>query len=72
MYFFFFLSRFADFVEGSSHLSPNEVSVHEHEYGLGGSFLEGELFGEESDMETEDNDDEPEPEINQPFRSPHS
>ncbi|XP_077339689.1 nuclear envelope integral membrane protein 1 isoform X1 [Lithobates pipiens] len=63
--------RFADFVEGSSHLSPNEVSVHEHEYGLGGSFLEGELFGEESDMETEDNDDL-EPEIHQPFRATYS
>lgn len=59
-------------MEGSSHLSPNEVSVHEHEYGLGGSFLEEELFGEESDMETEDND-ELEPGIRQPlFRSPHS
>ncbi|KAM5288519.1 nuclear envelope integral membrane protein 1 isoform 1-T1 [Ctenodactylus gundi] len=27
--------RFADFVEGSFHLTPNEVSVHEQEYGLG-------------------------------------
>ncbi|OCT92844.1 hypothetical protein XELAEV_18015910mg [Xenopus laevis] len=45
--------RFADFVEGSSHLTPNEVSVHEHEYGLGGSFLEDELFGEDSDIEVE-------------------
>nr|XP_056705443.1 nuclear envelope integral membrane protein 1 [Euleptes europaea] len=39
--------RFADFVEGSSHLTPNEVSVHEQEYGLGGSFLEDQLFEEE-------------------------
>ncbi|MEE6471642.1 hypothetical protein FKM82_009330 [Ascaphus truei] len=43
--------RFADYVEGSSHLTPNEVSVHEHEYGMGGSFLEEELFGDESDIE---------------------
>ncbi|XP_015278820.1 PREDICTED: nuclear envelope integral membrane protein 1 [Gekko japonicus] len=43
--------RFADFVEGSSHLTPNEVSVHEQEYGLGGSFLEDQLFDEE---ETDD------------------
>ncbi|KAM6153228.1 nuclear envelope integral membrane protein 1 [Erethizon dorsatum] len=30
-----FPKRFADFVEGSFHLTPNEVSVHEQEYGLG-------------------------------------
>ncbi|XP_077185347.1 nuclear envelope integral membrane protein 1 isoform X2 [Paroedura picta] len=40
--------RFADFVEGSCHLTPNEVSVHEQEYGLGGSFLEDQLFEEEA------------------------
>lgn len=34
-------------MEGSSHLTPNEVSVHEQEYGLGGSFLEDQLFEEE-------------------------
>ncbi|KAM4796035.1 nuclear envelope integral membrane protein 1 [Rhinophrynus dorsalis] len=45
--------RFADFVEGSSHLTPNELSIHEHEYGMGGSFLENELFGDDSDMEDE-------------------
>nr|XP_028577094.1 nuclear envelope integral membrane protein 1 isoform X2 [Podarcis muralis] len=39
--------RFADFVEGASHVVPNEVSVHEQEYGLGGSFLEDQLFEEE-------------------------
>uniref|UniRef100_A0A8C5MLH3 Nuclear envelope integral membrane protein 1 n=1 Tax=Leptobrachium leishanense TaxID=445787 RepID=A0A8C5MLH3_9ANUR len=47
--------RFADFVEGSSHLTPNEVSVHEHEYGLGGSFLEEELFGDDSDFDNDVN-----------------
>ncbi|XP_028308996.1 nuclear envelope integral membrane protein 1 [Gouania willdenowi] len=36
--------RFADFIEGSSHLVPNEVSVHAQEYGLGGAFFEDELF----------------------------
>ncbi|XP_053560956.1 nuclear envelope integral membrane protein 1 [Bombina bombina] len=46
--------RFADFVEGSPHLTPNEVSIHEHEYGMGGSFLERELFDEDSDMNDED------------------
>lgn len=44
--------RFADFVEGASHLTPNEVSVHEQEYGLGGTFIEDQLFGDS------ENDDE--------------
>lgn len=44
-------SRFADFVGGASHLTPNEVSVHEQEYGLGGSYLEGQLFEEEDEAE---------------------
>ncbi|XP_041801019.1 nuclear envelope integral membrane protein 1-like isoform X2 [Chelmon rostratus] len=45
--------RFADFIEGSPHLMPNEVSVHVQEYGFGGSFFEDELFDtddEEDDM----------------------
>lgn len=45
--------RFADFVEGSPHLMPNEVSVHAQEYGFGGSFFEDELF----DTDDEDDDD---------------
>ncbi|XP_072349827.1 nuclear envelope integral membrane protein 1 isoform X1 [Scyliorhinus torazame] len=36
--------RFADFVEGEDHLNPNEISVHEQEYGLGGLFLEDEIY----------------------------
>uniref|UniRef100_A0A8C2VQ43 Nuclear envelope integral membrane protein 2 n=1 Tax=Chinchilla lanigera TaxID=34839 RepID=A0A8C2VQ43_CHILA len=36
--------KFADFVLGSSHLSPKEVSLHEAQYGLGGAFLEEQLF----------------------------
>ncbi|XP_078390888.1 nuclear envelope integral membrane protein 1 isoform X2 [Cetorhinus maximus] len=36
--------RFADFVEGENHLNPNEISVHEQEYGLGGLFLEDEIY----------------------------
>uniref|UniRef100_A0A8D0HE38 Nuclear envelope integral membrane protein 1 n=1 Tax=Sphenodon punctatus TaxID=8508 RepID=A0A8D0HE38_SPHPU len=43
--------RFAEFVEGASHLTPNEVSVHEQEYGLGGSFLEDQLFEEDGEEE---------------------
>ncbi|KAM9616947.1 nuclear envelope integral membrane protein 1 isoform 1-T3 [Morphnus guianensis] len=41
--------RFADFVGGACHVTPNEVSVHEREYGLGGIFLEDQLFEEEED-----------------------
>ncbi|XP_071401989.1 nuclear envelope integral membrane protein 1 [Centroberyx affinis] len=44
--------RFADFVEGSPHLMPNEVSVHAQEYGFGGSFFEDEFFA--TDEEDED------------------
>nr|XP_020634411.1 nuclear envelope integral membrane protein 1 isoform X1 [Pogona vitticeps] len=48
--------RFADFIEGASHVNPNEVSVHEQEYGLGGSFLEDQLFEEEIEEEGEEKD----------------
>ncbi|XP_058499940.1 nuclear envelope integral membrane protein 1 [Solea solea] len=46
--------RFADFVEGSLHLMPNEVSVHAQEYGFGGSFFEDEFFDTDDDDEEED------------------
>ncbi|XP_037705161.1 nuclear envelope integral membrane protein 2 [Choloepus didactylus] len=36
--------KFADFVLGASHLSPEEISLHEEQYGLGGAFLEEQLF----------------------------
>ncbi|XP_034028948.1 nuclear envelope integral membrane protein 1 [Thalassophryne amazonica] len=49
--------RFADFVEGSPHLLPNEVSDHAQEYGIGGSFFEDELF----DTEDEDGDGDVKP-----------
>uniref|UniRef100_A0A8D0DJ49 Nuclear envelope integral membrane protein 1 n=1 Tax=Salvator merianae TaxID=96440 RepID=A0A8D0DJ49_SALMN len=45
--------RFADFIEGASHVVPNEVSMHEQEYGLGGSFLEDQLFANEDDENEE-------------------
>lgn len=47
--------RFADFIEGSNHLIPNEASMHAQEYGLGGSFFEEEFFG------TDDEDEEVKP-----------
>ncbi|XP_068197457.1 nuclear envelope integral membrane protein 1 [Antennarius striatus] len=46
--------RFADFVEGSPHLMPNEVSVHVQEYGFGGSFFEDEFFDTDDDEQQED------------------
>lgn len=45
--------RFADFVEGSFHLTPNEVSVHEQEYGLGSIIAQDEIY-EETSSEEED------------------
>nr|KAF6496693.1 nuclear envelope integral membrane protein 1 [Rousettus aegyptiacus] len=45
--------RFADFVEGSYHLTPNEVSVHEQEYGLGSIIAQGESY-EDTSSEEED------------------
>ncbi|XP_009944502.1 PREDICTED: transmembrane protein 194A, partial [Leptosomus discolor] len=41
--------RFADFVGGACHVTPDEISVHEREYGLGGIFLEDQLFEEEEE-----------------------
>ncbi|KAF7669052.1 hypothetical protein LDENG_00254560 [Lucifuga dentata] len=43
--------RFADFVEGSPHLVPNEISVHAQEYDFGGSFLEDDLYATDEDEE---------------------
>ncbi|NXC42077.1 NEMP1 protein, partial [Penelope pileata] len=43
--------RFADFVGGASHLTAREVSFHEQEYGLGGIFLEDQLFEDEEEEE---------------------
>ncbi|KAF6120611.1 nuclear envelope integral membrane protein 1 [Phyllostomus discolor] len=47
--------RFADFVEGSFHLTPNEVSVHEQEYGLGSIIAQDEI-DEETSSEEGDSD----------------
>ncbi|XP_075861870.1 nuclear envelope integral membrane protein 2 [Microcebus murinus] len=41
--------KFADFVLGESHLSPEEISLHEEQYGLGGAFLEEQLFNLRTD-----------------------
>ncbi|XP_069471774.1 nuclear envelope integral membrane protein 2 [Ambystoma mexicanum] len=36
--------RFAEFVCGSNHLSPEEMRVHDEQYGPGGLFFEEQLF----------------------------
>lgn len=41
--------KFAEFVLGTSHLSPEEISLHEEQYGLGGAFLEEQLFNLQTD-----------------------
>lgn len=45
--------RFADFVEGSFHLTPNEVSVHEQEYGLGSIIAQDEEASSEEEGRTQ-------------------
>uniref|UniRef100_G1T4W8 Nuclear envelope integral membrane protein 1 n=1 Tax=Oryctolagus cuniculus TaxID=9986 RepID=G1T4W8_RABIT len=47
--------RFADFVEGSFHLTPNEVSVHEQEYGL------GSIIAQDEEASSEEEGENPEP-----------
>lgn len=49
------MHRFADFIEGSPHLMPNEVSVHAQEYDFGGSLFEDEFF------DTDDEEDDIKP-----------
>ncbi|XP_048201038.1 nuclear envelope integral membrane protein 2 [Perognathus longimembris pacificus] len=41
--------KFADFVLGASHLAPEEIQLHEEQYGLGGAFLEEQLFSLQTD-----------------------
>ncbi|KAM4836056.1 nuclear envelope integral membrane protein 2 isoform 1-T1 [Thomomys bottae] len=41
--------KFADFVLGASHLAPEEIRLHEEQYGLGGAFLEEQLFSLQTD-----------------------
>ncbi|XP_041056248.1 nuclear envelope integral membrane protein 1a-like isoform X1 [Carcharodon carcharias] len=39
--------RLADFILGAHHLTQEEVQNHEEQYGIGGSFLEAQLFATE-------------------------
>lgn len=52
------LFRFADFVEGSFHLMPNEVSVHAQEYGLGALLFDTDDEDETRAELTENEDDD--------------
>ncbi|NWX62159.1 NEMP1 protein, partial [Promerops cafer] len=52
--------RFADFVSGASHVTPNEVSAHEREFGLESLSIDERLFEEEED----DDDEEEEKNVN--------
>ncbi|XP_060794527.1 nuclear envelope integral membrane protein 1 [Neoarius graeffei] len=63
--------RFADFIEGSPHLMPNEVSVHAQEYGLGGSLFEDELFctDEEDEGEAWETEEDENPNMCSPWRN---
>ncbi|NXK87287.1 NEMP1 protein, partial [Formicarius rufipectus] len=45
--------RFAEFVGGASHVTPNEVSVHEREFGLDSLFIDEQLFEDEDEDEEE-------------------
>ncbi|XP_043548796.1 nuclear envelope integral membrane protein 2-like isoform X1 [Chiloscyllium plagiosum] len=39
--------RLADFILGACHITPEEMQNHEQHYGIGGSFLEAQLFVKE-------------------------
>ncbi|NXU17144.1 NEMP1 protein, partial [Pardalotus punctatus] len=54
--------RFADFVGGASHVTSDEVFVHEREFGLESLFIDEELFWED-----DDDDDEEEENVNNSF-----
>ncbi|NXF26900.1 NEMP1 protein, partial [Rhodinocichla rosea] len=46
--------RFADFVGGAAHVTPNEVSAHEREFGLESLSIDEELFEEDDDDDDEE------------------
>ncbi|XP_043936667.1 nuclear envelope integral membrane protein 2-like [Protopterus annectens] len=51
--------RFANFLLGDSHVLPNEIHLHEQSYGLGGSFLEDQLFQTDTQCQPEDRYNQP-------------
>ncbi|XP_053499660.1 nuclear envelope integral membrane protein 1 [Ictalurus furcatus] len=63
--------RFAEFIEGSPHLMPNEVSVHAQKYGLGGLLFEEEEFStdEEDEGEAWRTEEDEKPNASSPWRN---
>ncbi|XP_061464198.1 nuclear envelope integral membrane protein 2 isoform X6 [Rhineura floridana] len=45
--------KFANFVLGLPHVSPEETTAHEEQYGIGGALLEQQLFNLESEAESD-------------------
>ncbi|XP_053149860.1 nuclear envelope integral membrane protein 2 [Hemicordylus capensis] len=43
--------KFANFVLGSSHVSPEEMNAHDEQYGIGGALFERQLFNVETESE---------------------
>ncbi|XP_054828326.1 nuclear envelope integral membrane protein 2 isoform X2 [Eublepharis macularius] len=43
--------KFANFVLGLPHVSPEETNAHEEQYGIGGALLEEQLFTSETELE---------------------
>ncbi|KAM9032256.1 nuclear envelope integral membrane protein 2 [Sarcophilus harrisii] len=48
--------KFATFVLGGNHLSPEEIRAHEEQYGIGGWFLEEQLFSPGGSQESNQQD----------------
>ncbi|XP_074856787.1 nuclear envelope integral membrane protein 2 isoform X2 [Carettochelys insculpta] len=73
--------KFANFVLGSPHVSPAEASAYDEQYGIGGSFLEQQLFSTltvpeqnqlASTTQEDDYEDEDMQELNESEYAPHS
>ncbi|KAM3850808.1 nuclear envelope integral membrane protein 2 [Vipera latastei] len=52
--------KFANFVLGSPHVSAEEMTAHEAQYGIGGALLEQQLFQPETEAELEPHNASPE------------
>nr|XP_056717537.1 nuclear envelope integral membrane protein 2 [Euleptes europaea] len=49
--------KFANFVLGSPHVSPEETKAHDEQYGIGGALLEEQLFTSETESEPDQQTD---------------
>ncbi|XP_077686198.1 nuclear envelope integral membrane protein 2 isoform X2 [Eretmochelys imbricata] len=71
--------KFANFILGSPHVSPAEVNAYDEQYGIGGSFLEQQLFSPEPEpnllansIQEDDYDDDEMQEQNESENVSHS